>query len=408
MKVLVAAVAFSAKISGIQRHALNLVHCLLQHKEISTVQLVVAPWQNEMLQAEWLAPSKRLTIHIAEMKSFSVSRNIWYYRELPVLAARLQPDAVHLTYPVPVNRRALDCPTVATLHDLYPYEIPENFGFPKVSVNRQILQQCLRNVDAIACVSDTTLVQMQRYIPRSVWRKATRIYNCVEPELLCSVYSPVPGWHGEPFLLCVAQHRRNKNLELLIRAFHRLLMEARMDARMKLVIVGIAGPETRSIERLVSELGVQRSVVFLCGLSEPELQWCYGRCEVVVVPSETEGFGLPVAEALLAGCRVVCSDIPALREIGAEYCRYFSLGPGEEDALVDAVADALCDKARPPVALPQLSSAVIAEAYVRLYRDVLAARSSAQSTTQTRRLRMAADEVIGAASQSRRSEHGRL
>ena len=74
MKVLVAAVAFSAKISGIQRHALNLVHCLLQHKEISTVQLVVAPWQNEMLQAEWLAPSKRLTIHIAEMKSFSVSR----------------------------------------------------------------------------------------------------------------------------------------------------------------------------------------------------------------------------------------------------------------------------------------------------------------------------------------------
>ena len=408
MKVLVAAAAFSTKISGVQRHALNLVRCLLQHKEISTVQLVVAPWQDEMLQADWLVPGERLTIHIAEMKAFSVSRNMWYYRELPLLAARLQPDAVHLTYPVPVNRRAFDCATVATLHDLYPYEIPENFGFPKVFVNRQILQQCLRSVDAIACVSDTTLVQMQRYAPRSIWRKATRIYNCVELELLCSVGSPVPGWQGEPFLLCVAQHRRNKKLQLLIRTFHRLLMEARVDARMKLVIVGIAGPETRSIERLVSDLGVQQSVVFLSGLSEPELQWCYGRCELVVVPSETEGFGLPVAEALLAGCRVVCSDIPALREIGAEHCRYFALGSGEEDAFADAVIASLCERTRAPVALPQLSSAVIAEEYVRLYRTVVAARSPAQSTVPAQRLHTPTGDVMSAAPQNRGSEHGCL
>ena len=392
MKVLVAAVAFSAKISGIQRHALNLVRCLLQHKEISTVQLVVAPWQNEMLQIDWLAPSERLAIHIAELKTFSVSRNMWYYRELPLLAARLQPDVVHLTYPVPINRRAFDCMAVATLHDLYPYEIPENFGFPKVVVNRQILQQCLRSVDAIACVSDATLLQMRRYAPLRVWQKATRIYNCVEPELLCSVCSPLPGWQGEPFLLSVAQHRRNKKLPLLIQTFHRLLKTARIDARMKLVIVGIAGPETRSIERLVSDLGVQRSVVFLCGLSEPELQWCYGRCEVLVAPSETEGFGLPVAEALHAGCRVVCSEIPAFREIGGEHCRYFALGPGEENALADVLVAALCEPKRPPVAFPQLSSAVLAEEYVRLYRTVLAARSPVQSVVPVPRLHVAAGD----------------
>jgi len=389
MKVLVAAAAFSTEISGIQRHALNLVRCLLQHKEISAIQLVVAPWQNEMLQTDWLAPSERLTIHVAEMKTSSFSRNIWYYCELPLLAARLRPDVVHLTYPVPVNRRAFNCATVATLHDLYPYEIPENFGFPKVFVNRQILRQCLRSVEAIACVSNATLLQMQRYIPRNAWGRAKRIYNCVEPELLCSVDSPVPGWKEEPFLLNVAQHRRNKNLPLLIRTFHRLLKEARMDARMKLVIVGIAGPETRSIKRLVSDLEVQQSVVFLSGISEPDLQWCYGRCEVFVVPSRTEGFGLPVAEALLAGCRIVCSEIPAFREAGGEHCRYFILGPGEENALADAVVAALCEQARPPVVLPQLSSAVLAEEYVRLYRAVVAAHSPVHGTAPTQRLHTA-------------------
>jgi glycosyltransferase involved in cell wall biosynthesis len=386
MRVLVAAVAFSTRISGIQRHALNLVRCLLQHKDISEVQLVVAPWQSEMLQTDWLVPSERLAIHVAEMKTSSLSRNIWYYRELPLLAARLQPDVVHLTYPVPVNRRAFDCATVATLHDLYPYEIPENFGFPKVFVNRQILRQCLRGVEAIACVSNATLLQMQQYIPRSVWGRATRIYNCVEPELLCSVDSPVPGWQGEPFLLSVAQHRRNKDLPLLIRMFHRLRQDGRINFGMKLVIVGIAGPETRSIERLVSNLGIQQSVVFLSGISEPDLQWCYGRCEVLVVPSQTEGFGLPVAEALLTGCRIVCSEIPAFREVGGEHCRYFVLGPGEENALAEAVVAALNEQVRASVVLPQLSSAVLAEEYVRLYRAVVAAHSVVHSKAPTQSL----------------------
>jgi len=386
MRVLVAAAAFSTRISGIQRHALNLVRCLLQHKEISAIQLVIAPWQSEMLQTDWLVPSERLAIHVAEMKTSSLSRNIWYYRGLPLLAARLQPDVVHLTYPVPVNRRAFDCATVATLHDLYPYEIPENFGFPKVFVNRQILRQCLRSVEAIACVSNATLLQMQRYIPRGVWGRATRIYNCVEPELLCSVNSPVPGWRGEPFLLSVAQHRRNKHLPLLIRVFHRLRQDGRINFGMKLVIVGIAGPETRSIEQLVSSLGIQQSVVFLSGISEPDLQWCYGRCELLVVPSQTEGFGLPIAEALLAGCRIVCSDIPAFREVGGEHCRYFVLGPGEENALAEAVVAALSEQIRPSVILPQFSSAVLAEEYVRFYRAVVAAPSLTHSKASTQRL----------------------
>jgi glycosyltransferase involved in cell wall biosynthesis len=379
MKILVTAASFSSKISGVQRHAFNVVRCLLLHPDISAVHLLVAPWQRELVEAAGLGANGRLSIHIAEMGESSLSRNLWYYRRLPSLVARLQPDLVHLSYPVPVDRASLACPTVVSLHDLYPYEIPRNFGFPQVIVNRLILRLCLRRVDAIACVSETTMLRMKQYASRRMWHKAVRVYNCVEPEPLCAIRSPLPGWQGEPFLLSIAQHRRNKNIPLLVRAFHRLLRHGQIAPATKLVIVGIAGPETRRIYELVSRCGLSRSVLFLEGLSEAELQWCYARCEALVAPSRTEGFGLPVAEALLAGCRVICSDIPAFREVGAEHCRFVALGTDAEETLAAGIVATLQEPVKVPVSLPHLSAEVLANQYVSLYHGLIPSSASAQN-----------------------------
>jgi len=370
MKIMVAAASFSSEISGIQRHALNVVRCLLRRPEISRVDLIVAPWQIKLARSIGIDSDDRLEIHVAQMDSGSLSRNLWYYRTLPSLVAQLQPDLLHLSYPVPIDAASLKCPTVLTLHDLYPYEVPRNFGFSKVLVNRLILQQCLRSVDAIACVSESTMLQMRQYAPHATWGRAVRIYNCVELGAPCDTNSPIPGWQGERFLLSVAQHRRNKNIVLLIRAFHRLLKAREVDPNIKLIVVGIEGPETERIHHLISELGLGRSVRLLRGLSEPELQWCYAQCEAFVAPSKTEGFGLPVAEALLVGCRVVCSDIAAFREVGGNHCRFFALGRGEEEALVGAIRTILMEPRPMPVSLPQLSTDVIGKEYVRLYRQL--------------------------------------
>jgi glycosyltransferase involved in cell wall biosynthesis len=269
---------------------------------------------------------------------------------------------------------------VLTLHDLYPYEIPRNFRFPHVLFNRLVLRQCLSHVDAIACVSDTTLLRMKQYTSPAVWRKSVRIYNCVEPGPFCSERSPLPEWRGEPFLLCVAQHRSNKNLPLLLRVFHRLLRGERIDPAMRLVIVGIAGPETARLQQMIARCNLGRRVLFLEGLSEPELQWCYAHGEALAVPSKTEGFGLPVAEALLAGCPVVCSDIPAFHEIGEQHCRFVPLGKGEEERLADAIVDTLQAPRTPPLTLPHLSSEVLANEYLNLYRRLLSVKSPHPTT----------------------------
>jgi glycosyltransferase involved in cell wall biosynthesis len=377
MKVMVIAAAYSTKISGVQRHALNLVRCLLQRDEITTVQLVVAPWQSEMLQVDWLIPNERLSLHFVEMSQSSLGRNLWFYFKLPSLVARLEPDAVHFTYPVAIKRNALECATVATLHDLYPYEIPENFGFFKAAYNRLILRRCLSCVDAVTCVSDATLCQMKKYLEPALWQKALRIHNCVEGDAGLSLDSPIPEWAGEPFFLNVSQHRRNKNLRFLVRMFHRLLVHRRIDVKTKLVIVGINGPETGPVKRLVCDLRIHEQVVFLSGVSEPELQWCYTQCEVLVAPSSVEGFGLPVAEALQAGCRVVCSHIPAFLEIGGESCIYVPLNGEAETNFADAIVARLRAPKGEPLQSEQFSTSYLAEKYITLYDAVLAARSPA-------------------------------
>ena len=130
MRVLIAAASFASNISGLQRHAFNMAHCLLNASEITAVHFVVAPWQVEMVGASGLQTEAKFTLHVAEMDRDSVGRNAWYYRRLPHIAEAVRADVVHLTYPMPVNALAFRCPTVVTLHDLYPFEIPMNFGFP--------------------------------------------------------------------------------------------------------------------------------------------------------------------------------------------------------------------------------------------------------------------------------------
>ncbi|HEV3167949.1 MAG TPA: glycosyltransferase, partial [Isosphaeraceae bacterium] len=52
----------------------------------------------------------------------------------------------------------------------------------------------------------------------------------------------------------------------------------------------------------------------------------YRRAALMLQPSEAEGFGLPVAEALACGAPVLASNLPALVEVGGEAAVYRAVG----------------------------------------------------------------------------------
>lgn len=381
MKVHIAPASRSDHLHGVPRHGINLARCLLGRPELNEVHLVAAPWQMHLVEEAASCADARLHMHAAPIGRGALNRNFWYYALLPKQAAQFKADIVHLACPAPARRGAFHCPVVVTLHDLYPYDIPENFGFPKVLLNRAALQQCLRAVDAIACVSQSTLSRLEQLNPLLA-RKATVINNSVEPFTAPGDKVPQPQLQSQPFLLCVAQHRRNKNLLLVLEVFQRLLRARQIASNTQLVIVGIQGPETATIERFIAASSLSENVVLLSGISDAQLHWCYRNCGLIVVASTSEGFGLPVAEALLAGCPVVCSYIPAFREVGGAHCQYVALGSDQVETFASAIRATL-EKLKPqPIALPHISPDFIAEECMKLYRSLLPSRAAKVRSNQ--------------------------
>lgn len=369
MNVAIAALSAPTNMNGVSRHAANLARALLSTSAISEVHFLAGAWQKEMYQSALGPCEPRLHAHWIGLRDANLSRLFWYYRELPCIAAQLEADIVHLTFPAPTAPATYHCPTVLSLHDLYPFDIPYNFGLLKSAWARHTVRQCIHRVDAVACVSSFTRKEFTRRFPAMAY-KAQVIPNVVEFKVQAQTTRSLEPLKGRRFILCVAQHRSNKNIPLAIQVFERLLSERILPVEARLAVVGIPGPETHKIQQEIRNARLSHRVLLYSGLSDAELRWCYENCELLLAPSSTEGFGLPIAEALLAGARVVCSEIPAFRELGGEACRYVPWTNDPVAAYVRAIRDVLA-AARPRGASPpQLAATSVGERYVHLYCDL--------------------------------------
>ncbi|WP_043721930.1 glycosyltransferase family 1 protein [Kutzneria sp. 744] len=82
-------------------------------------------------------------------------------------------------------------------------------------------------------------------------------------------------------------------------------------------------------------------------LSDVDLRSVVAGAAALVLPSRDEGFGLPVLEALACNVPVVCSDVPALREVAGDQAHLVPVGDSE--ALSAALVTALEDPPSPDV-----------------------------------------------------------
>jgi alpha-1,2-rhamnosyltransferase len=99
----------------------------------------------------------------------------------------------------------------------------------------------------------------------------------------------------------------------------------------KLCVVGRVGWHCDEIvARLQNHPEQGRRLTWFNDLSDAELAYCYRHSQVLAFPSLAEGFGLPLVEALHHGLRVLASDIPIHREVGGEFCDYFSLSDPQD------------------------------------------------------------------------------
>jgi glycosyltransferase involved in cell wall biosynthesis len=121
-------------------------------------------------------------------------------------------------------------------------------------------------------------------------------------------------------------------------AAHGAMLGRRPDAP-ELVLAGGRGWGGGWLERALAR-HPDRSRVHLPGyVSREDARDLLRAAEVVILASEEEGFGLPLAEALTCGAACVASDAPALVEVAGGAARHFPRG--DVEALTDALTDAL-------------------------------------------------------------------
>jgi glycosyltransferase involved in cell wall biosynthesis len=168
-------------------------------------------------------------------------------------------------------------------------------------------------------------------------------------------------------LLFVGQMRPYKGLDVLLQAIKGV------DAELSVVGNGLY---TIKYKQFAQNLGL-RSVRFYGGVSDSELRQMYLSNDVLVLPSVSmnEAFGLVTLEAASAGCAVVASDLPGVRDVVKEFG--LLVKSNDPESLRDAVLTMKDETVRKEyvgrglIAVGKYSWRRVAEEYTKIYKDVL-------------------------------------
>ncbi len=149
--------------------------------------------------------------------------------------------------------------------------------------------------------------------------------------------TPLPAGLGKddtPWVVYPASPLPAKNHVRLLEglALHR----DRSDDGLRLVLIGPTQHSWAAVERAIAACGLEDRVVRLGHVSEATLSALYRRATGLVFPSLFEGFGMPVVEAMGAGCPVATSNAACLPEVIGDAGRSYS--PYEPEQIADALA----------------------------------------------------------------------
>ena len=129
-----------------------------------------------------------------------------------------------------------------------------------------------------------------------------------------------------------------------VRAFQRLAEAApQIAGRATLAFRGFAEDPAyhAEVRRAAGEGAAASRIRFVEYAAAAPTRSIYADADVLLFPSEYEGFGLPLLEAQAAGVAVVCSDIPVFREVAGDGACF--VDPRDADATAAALARVATD-----------------------------------------------------------------
>lgn len=202
--------------------------------------------------------------------------------------------------------------------------------------NAPALSRRLGDLAGVVTISEHNASHLAAVLPRT---PIHHIPNGV------AVPDTIPGPAADGSVLCIARLIEKKGVDTLIRALplvHRKFPEARVE------IVG-TGPLRSELERLASDLELDGRVSFAGARSFPEVEHCYRRAAMVVLPcrvatdGDRDGVPTVLLEAMARGLPVISTPVAGIPEVVLHEETGLLVPEGDSRALADAIERLLAD-----------------------------------------------------------------
>jgi glycosyltransferase involved in cell wall biosynthesis len=271
---------------------------------------------------------------------------------LTLLLKKRKPDVVNIHFlgsQAPYAMQAcklLDIRCVVSLHG------DDVEGLPHRSkIDRWLFKKVLLAADYVTACSNYLLNEAKKIIPE-IEGKSTAIWNGINLEEYRNIE---PYKHPHPYIFAAGRLVYSKGFDILLHAYWHVINDGQ---KIDLILAG-DGPERENLIRLAKELGLSITIrdsgteltdtdtIFLLGRADRnEMKSLMKGCELFVIPSRKESFGIVALEAFASGKKVVATHIGGLTEIVQEGINgYFVEAENSED-LVRGIEKALSDNSR--------------------------------------------------------------
>ncbi len=244
-----------------------------------------------------------------------------YYQGLTSLLREFKPDVIHAHHPFVLGRvglrqaKKLKIPIVYTFHTQYEL-YSHYFPLPDKVVRylgRTLVTNYCNQMNSVTTPTKSMTKLLERYKIKS---KILSLINPLDFKKFVNgnrnIIREQYQINDDFLLLYVGRLSKEKNLEMLLKAFAILLKKG--DKKLNLFLVG-GGPAEKELKILANNLGIERRVIFVGMVSYEEVANYYAAADLFVMPSITETFGIVTAEAQAAGLPVVAVDADGNNEV---------------------------------------------------------------------------------------------